>query len=59
MLEKLRRTKDLSQFFETEVPLRRPGKPEEIANTALFLASDLSGFITGAIIPVDGGMTAK
>lgn len=59
MLEKLRRTKDLSQFFETEVPLRRPGKPEEIANTALFLASDLSSFITGAIIPVDGGMTAK
>jgi NAD(P)-dependent dehydrogenase (short-subunit alcohol dehydrogenase family) len=39
--------------------LGRLGKPEEIAYTALFLASEHAGYITGAIIPVDGGYTAK
>lgn len=39
-------------------PLNRIGTPEEVANAALFLASDESSFITGAVIPVDGGLTA-
>jgi len=39
-------------------PLRRTGKPEEIAQAALFLATDDSSFITGATIPVDGGILA-
>ena len=38
------------------VPLKRPGKPEDIANAALFLASDLSSYITGQVLGVDGGM---
>lgn len=38
------------------VPLKRAGVPEDIANTALFLASDLSTYITGQVIGVDGGM---
>lgn len=38
------------------VPLKRAGKPEDIANTALFLASDLSTYVTGQVIGVDGGM---
>ncbi|MCP4283998.1 MAG: SDR family oxidoreductase [Gammaproteobacteria bacterium] len=37
------------------VPLGRFGTPEDIGNACLFLASDLAGFVTGAIIPVDGG----
>jgi NAD(P)-dependent dehydrogenase (short-subunit alcohol dehydrogenase family) len=39
--------------------LTRLGLPEDIANAALFLASDEAAFITGAIIPVDGGVTAR
>lgn len=38
------------------IPLNRFGNAEEVANTALFLASDLSSYITGEVIKVDGGM---
>lgn len=37
-----------------QIPLRRIGKPEEVANAFLFLASDMASYITGAILPVDG-----
>jgi len=39
--------------------LTRLGMPEDLANAALFLASDEAAFITGAVIPVDGGVTAR
>jgi NAD(P)-dependent dehydrogenase (short-subunit alcohol dehydrogenase family) len=39
-------------------PARRPGLPEEIAQAIVFLATDRSSFIHGAIVPVDGGRTA-
>lgn len=39
-----------------QVPMRRMGEPEEIAELALFLASDRAGYITGAVIQVDGGL---
>ena len=42
-------------YFKT-ISLRRGGKPEDVANTALFLASDLSAYITGQVIVCDGGM---
>jgi len=38
------------------IPMRRGGTTEEVANVALFLASDLSAYITGEVITVDGGM---
>jgi NAD(P)-dependent dehydrogenase (short-subunit alcohol dehydrogenase family) len=41
-----------------EVPLGRLASARDVANAALFLASDEAGFITGAALPVDGGMTA-
>ncbi|UJL46356.1 3-oxoacyl-ACP reductase [Virgibacillus sp. NKC19-16] len=42
-----------------EVPAGRYGQPEEIANVALFLASDDSSFMHGAVVPVDGGWTIQ
>ncbi|MDP6708554.1 MAG: SDR family oxidoreductase [Alphaproteobacteria bacterium] len=41
-----------------QTPMGRPGRPEEIANAALFLVSDEASFVTGAALPVDGGATA-
>jgi len=41
-----------------QVPMRRTGKPEEIANAALFLLSEEASFVSGAALPVDGGATA-
>ena len=45
--------------FNEAIPLGRLGKPEEIANVVLFLASDLASFVTGAAFVADGGQTAK
>ncbi len=36
-------------------PIGRVGKPQEVANVIAFLSSDLATFVTGAIVPVDGG----
>lgn len=42
--------------LKANIPMQRLGKPEDIANSALFLASEMSDFITGQVITVDGGM---
>lgn len=42
--------------MEKAIPLKRVGEPEDIANVFLFLASDEAAYVTGAIVPVDGGM---
>ncbi|MEN8799026.1 MAG: 3-oxoacyl-[acyl-carrier-protein] reductase [Flavobacteriaceae bacterium] len=44
------------QGWRDAIPLKRGGTPEDIANACLFLASDLSAYITGQVINVDGGM---
>ena len=47
---------NLRQEWEKHIPLRRGGNPEDVANVALFLASDLSGYVTGQVINCCGGM---
>lgn len=42
--------------WEASIPLRRGGTPEDVAKVCLFLASDMASYITGQVIPVDGGM---
>jgi NAD(P)-dependent dehydrogenase (short-subunit alcohol dehydrogenase family) len=51
-------TDAIRKEFQTGIPLGRIGTPREIANVALFLASDESSFMTGAELVVDGGFTA-
>lgn len=46
------------QSLTAKHPLRRTGTPGEVAQAALFLATDASSFVTGAVIPVDGGILA-
>lgn len=46
------------QTWSSHVPLNRPGRPEEIAKLVRFLVCDDASYMTGAIIPVDGGLTA-
>ena len=45
-------------FFAKDCPSGRMGEPEECAYLALFLASDMARYITGAAIPVDGALSA-
>ena len=47
----------VSEMIENNVPLKRFGKPEEVADLVLFLSSDKANFITGACIIIDGGQT--
>ena len=48
--------KDILDNTLKRISMRRVAKPDEIANVALFLSSDLSSYMTGQVIRVDGGM---
>ena len=49
-------SEEIVEKWRKAIPLKRGGTPEDIANTCVFLASDLSSYITGQVINVDGGM---
>ena len=49
--------RDGTQFFDEIIPLHRHVRPEEVARSVLFLASDASSFTTGSLLMVDGGMS--
>jgi NAD(P)-dependent dehydrogenase (short-subunit alcohol dehydrogenase family) len=59
MLTRFTGTDDRKAGLLSTVPLKRLGKPEEIAQTIVFLASDKAAFSTGAIFGVDGGKAAQ
>lgn len=48
----------LAKFMD-RIPMRRIGQPDDVAKVVLFLASDAAGFVTGVMIPVDGGLSAS
>ncbi|EKE69894.1 SDR family oxidoreductase [Gallaecimonas xiamenensis] len=54
-MARLAPTPELTAMVEDSVPLKRNGSPADLANAALFLASPLASYISGVILPVDGG----
>ena len=54
MTDKL--SEEVIQSWNKNIPLKRPGESEDVANLCLFLASDLSNYITGQVINIDGGL---
>ncbi|MBI4284591.1 MAG: SDR family oxidoreductase [Chloroflexi bacterium] len=58
MIEFLWRNPELLKFWEAQIPLGRLGETSDIAKVALFLASDLAGYVTGQTIAVDGEFVA-
>jgi NAD(P)-dependent dehydrogenase (short-subunit alcohol dehydrogenase family) len=59
MLNRFTGTAERKAGLAATVPLNRIGRPEEIAQTIMFLASDQASFVTGASYLVDGGKTAQ
>jgi len=47
---------DVVQGWRESIPLRRGGTAEDVANACLFFASDMSTYVTGQVMNVDGGM---
>ena len=49
-------SEEVRNEWAKQIPLRRGGTPEDVANVAIFLASDLSSYVSGQVIHVCGGM---
>ena len=59
MQERWKKNPQSKKNLSNVIPLRRVGKPGDIANSTMFLLSDESSFITGTELIVDGGLRAK
>ena len=49
-------SEEVRESWAKQIPMRRGGTPEDVANVATFLASDLSSYVTGQVIHCCGGM---
>jgi meso-butanediol dehydrogenase / (S,S)-butanediol dehydrogenase / diacetyl reductase len=52
-------TQEVIHAFENAIPAKRIAKPDEVANAIVFMASDQASMIVGAVLPVDGGLSAN
>lgn len=59
MTKEVLENKELREMFAAPIPLKRFAQPSDIANAALYLVSDLSTYLTGVALPVDGGWTVQ
>ena len=57
MNKELKENKDMLERVLAQIPVKRIGNPEEVANVVEFLASDKASYVTGTTFYVDGGMT--
>jgi glucose 1-dehydrogenase len=57
MNKELNENKDMLERVLAQIPVKRIGNPEEVANVVEFLASDKASYVTGTTFYVDGGMT--
>ena len=55
----VRQDKARFEFLSSRIPMGRWGKPSDLAGTTLFLASAASDYVTGVVLPVDGGYLAN
>jgi NAD(P)-dependent dehydrogenase (short-subunit alcohol dehydrogenase family) len=46
-------------YFESRTPMKRMGDPTELVGPVVFLASRLASYVTGTVLPVDGGLLAR
>ena len=59
MQKRWKKKPSMKKNLEKNIPLKKVGKPEDIANGIIFLLSDQSKYITGTELIIDGGITAK
>jgi len=59
MIATMMNTEQRAERFAASHPLGRMGTPEDIAYYALYLASDESSWVTGTVVPIDGGYSAQ
>ena len=59
MIEEIREEMQIQLEYEQLYPMARLGQPDEIATAVVFLSSEAASFITGHILPVDGGYTCR
>jgi 3-oxoacyl-[acyl-carrier protein] reductase len=50
-------SEDFWTGIKTHIPLRRAAEPSDVAKAILFLASDMSAYVTGAVVPIEGGLS--